>query len=177
MALGTGCVRGAVSVAQPTALERQLLGDYEELDADLIQASSTRGAPGGAPPSFDMIKAQALQQRAIQRFNEDDLLELKTGGCIAETLQATVVGRACKRTEQEASAKKRAIRVVEEENRARRAILAWAAGELARSQGRAGATAEELAEIRKTYQKLIYEAALPGQLVERTPGKFEEVKR
>src|SRR5688572_5407356 len=93
LAFGSGCVRVAGSVAKPTALERQLLGEYEKLDEELVHSSSVRGDLALGATSFDLLKAQAVEQRGIQRFNEDDLLELKNERCIAESLQATIVSR------------------------------------------------------------------------------------
>src|SRR5215471_11790056 len=90
--LGSACtIRVAGSVAKPTALERQLLGDYEELDKDLLHASSVRGELQPNAGTYEAVKAEALEQRAVQRFNEDDLSELKKERCIAETLDATIV--------------------------------------------------------------------------------------
>jgi hypothetical protein len=170
-------IKVAGSVAKPTALERQLLGDYEELDEDLAHASSMRGDLSPGASGYEAIKAEALHQRAMQRFNEDDLVELKKEQCIAERLDATVVKRPCALADKDPGTQKRLSRVVDEENRARAAILTWAAHELARSQGRAVPKAEELVEIRKTYQRLLLEAAAPGELHEISPGVFKETAK
>src|SRR5205823_8158392 len=167
----------AGSVARPTAIERQLLGDYEELDKELAHASSVRGDIAPNAGTFEAIKAEALEQRGIQRFNEDDLAELKKARCIAESLDATVVKRACSLADKDPSAPRRIARVIDEENRARKAILTWAAHELARSQGRSVPDPQELAEMRKTYQRLLAEAAPAGELREVSPGIFKEVTR
>lgn len=167
-----GCIRVAGSVAQPTALERQLLGDYERLDDELVHASSVRGGAGSPPTSYEGVKAEAIEHRAIQRFNEDDLAELKGAGCIAERLDATVVDRPCALAEPDDGVRRRVARVVKEENRARGAIVLWAAHELARRAGRAAPTAAEVDEVRRTYQRLLLEAARPDQLREVAPGDF-----
>src|SRR5690349_19216096 len=116
-----GCIRVAASVAKPTALERQLLGEYERLDDELVWASSVRAA-GDLARSFDALKAEAIEQRALQRFNEDDLVELKSVKCIAEALDASVVVRPCELARVDAAAERRIQRVVREENKARGAI-------------------------------------------------------
>jgi hypothetical protein len=175
--LSACAIKVAGSVAKPTALEHQLLGDYEELDEALAHASSVRGDLGPNASSYEMIKAEALEQRAVQRYNEDDLLELKRARCIAERLDATIVKRSCALVAKDPSADRRITRLVEEENRARKAVLTWAAHELARSQGRALPTDEDLAELKKTYQRLLAEAALPGDVHEVSPGVFKEVSR
>jgi hypothetical protein len=170
-------IRVAGSVSKPTALERQLLGDYDELDKELLLASSIRGELQPAAGTYEAIKAEALEQRAVQRFNEDDLAELKRERCIAETLEATIVARPCPLTDKDSSASRRIVRVVGEENRARKAILTWAAHELARGQGRSLPDPSELTEVRKTYQRLLVEAAKPGELHEVSPGVFREANR
>lgn len=170
-----GCIRVAASVGKPTALERQLLGEYERLDNELVWASSVRGSTDPAAPSFDLLKAQAIEQRGIQRFNEDDLEELKGAKCIAERMDATIVERPCPLVQKDESAPRRLVRVVREENKARSAILLWAAYELARKDGRAAPGKKELDELRTTYGRLLREAAQPGQLAEVAPGQFKEV--
>lgn len=172
-----GCISVAGSVARPTALELQLLGEYERLDEELVHASSVRGDLAAGAGSFEMLKAEALEQRAIQRFNEDDLLELKGARCIAEALDASVVARPCSLIERDDAAARRVARVVREENRARSAILLWAAYELARKQGRGAPDPSEIGELRKLYQRLLFEAAQTGHIGEVAPGQFRELAR
>src|SRR5206468_4075133 len=100
---------------------------------------------------YEAIKAEALEQRGVQHFNEDDLSELKKERCIAETLEAAIVARPCALTDKDPSALRRIQRVVNEENRARRAVLAWAAYEIARGEGRTAPDSKGLAEVRRTY--------------------------
>jgi len=168
----SACIQAAVSAGQPTALERQLLGAYEELDEDLVHASSVRerGLPGAGP--LEALKQEALQARAVQRFNEGDLLELKTAGCVAETFAAEVAVHPCPGVERDPAMARRRARVIEEENRARATLMRWAAHEVARKEGRAVPTARELAEVRGAYRRLVEEAAQPGQLMEVSPGRF-----
>src|SRR5689334_6362862 len=114
LAGATGCIRVAGSVAQPTALERQLLGEYARLDDELVWASSVRGGAGDGR-SYEVLRANALEARSMQRFNEDGLLELKNQKCLAEKLDAHVVARTCSLLEKDESAKRRLERVVREE--------------------------------------------------------------
>lgn len=172
-----GCVRIAASVAHPTALERQLLGEYDRLDEELVWASSVRGPRSDAVVGFETLRAEAIEQRAIQRYNEDDLEELKNARCIAESLDAHVVVRTCARVEKDEATRRLITRVVREENTARDAILLFAAHEIARRGGRVAPAPAELAELQKTYARLLREAAKPGQLAEQGPGDFREIAR
>ncbi|MBI2374878.1 MAG: hypothetical protein HYV07_12850 [Deltaproteobacteria bacterium] len=164
----------SLSVATPTALERQLLGEYEELDRELVLASSVRGSP--APGGLEDAKLKAIRARALQRFNGDDLAELEARGCIAEGAKGQVVERPCAEVDDEVVRRRRA-RVVAEENQARTDILSWSAFAAARSAGRAAATEQDLLELRLTYARLLRESAAPGVLFEAAPGHFEPVSR
>lgn len=170
--LPAGCVRVAATAAQPTALERQLLGAYEELDRELIYTSSIRGS-GSSPPGASIMKAEAVRARAIQRFNRDDLLDLFAGACIAEGREGDVVLRPCPEVDRSAEAMRRRRRVVREENAARRAIVAWAAYALARREGRPEPTREELLAVKTAYARLLQDTLPPGALREVGPGRFE----
>ncbi len=165
-----GCITAAGTVAQPTALELQLLGAYEDLDKSLVHASSVRAR--GVERSFESLKARAVQMRALQRFNGDDVQELKSAGCLAETLRASLKGRACSDAQQDGAIQRRIARIVREENAAREAILTWAAYVLARQQGLARPSQAQLLELQGAYQRLLAEAARPGHWLETSPGRF-----
>ena len=174
--LGSGCVTIGTSVATPTALERQLLGVYEELDEDLRHAASVRG-DGAGTPSFAGMRAKAVEGRALQRFNEDDVAELKAAGCLAETLQGRIVDRPCEVAgETGESLQRRLTRVVTDENRARDAIVSWAAHVQAREAGQPAPTADGVRNLWWTYARLLKEAAAPGHVLEVEPGVFRAVQ-
>ncbi|MFO0723135.1 MAG: hypothetical protein U1E65_05070 [Myxococcota bacterium] len=166
----TGCVSVVTSAAGPTALERQLLGAYDELDRDLVLAASVRGGAALTPGSPEALHAAAVEGRALMRFDEDDVLELKQLGCLGESLEALLVAQPCA---QQGAQEKRLARVIRDENQAREAVLAWAAHLLARELGRDAPTMAELAEMRAAYRRLLLETAAPGQLFEVTPNRYQ----
>lgn len=167
-----GCIRAVGAVAKPTAIELQLLGAYEELDTDLAHASSLR-ASGRLSSSFEKLRAEAIEARSIQRFNEDDVIELKNAGCLAEGRDARLIPRKCPLLNEDPAARRRQSRVTQEENQARAAILTWAAHEVARRDGRPAPSAKDVEEIRQAYQRLLFETADPGHLIETDKGRFE----
>lgn len=171
----SGCFSVVTSAAGPTALERQLLGAYDDLDRELVLAASVRGEAAFAAGSPEALRAAAVEGRALMRFNEDDLAELKGLGCVAETLRAEITERSCAGASEEIL--RRRARVIRDENQARRAVLAWAAYLRARELGREAPTAAELEELLAAYRRLLFETAQPGQLFESTPGKFEPISR
>ena len=169
------CVTVAQNAARPTALEHQLLGAYEELDEDLVRASSVRGDGASGPARLGVVRAQALEQRAVQQFLADDLAEFAAARCIAEALDATVVARPCPLVATDATIRTRRDRVVASESRARNILIWWAAHELAHKAGRSTPTGEELRDVAGAYRRLLRAALTPGHLVEVTPGHFEGV--
>ena len=176
-----GCsIKAAGSVAQPTALELQLLGAYRKLDDDLIRASSIRAAGPITAATQDALADQALEARAMQRFNQDDVAELKAAGCLAETLTAELVARPCalvNDSPSEGATARRRERVIAQENGARRNLLAWAATTLAIEAGADQVSAANRREVRSAYARLLRQTARPGDWVEVTPGEFRAVER
>lgn len=171
-----GCISAAVSTAQPTAVELQLLGVYEELDKDLVHVASMRGAALGARGA-DNLSDRALQARAVQSFNEDDVLAFKVAGCVAEKLDGRLVEHPCDFQADDPAWKRRRRRVVKEENEARASIAAWVAYQLNRQQGRPvleGASWDRaLQRVMLVLARLLREGARPGHLIETRPGHFE----
>lgn len=176
-AIAPGCIQAAVSAGQPTAIERQLLGAYEDLDEDLAMASSVRARDLDEARPQQSLRALALRARGLQRFNEDDVLELKAAGCLVERLDAELGAQPCALVQGDPSVARRRERVVDEENRARRVLVRWAAHEVARQEGRASPRPEELTEVRAAYRRLLRETAEPGHLVEVEPGVVRPVER
>lgn len=173
---GAGCALSiSTNAATPTAVERQMLGAYEELDRELVMAASVRGDVRAEPTDWESVRALALEGRALMRFNEDDLRELKAAGCLAETLSGEVIARPCAAATAEVAP--RIGRVVEQENRARRAVVTFAAHAAAREAGRTRVAPEEVTALWQAYHRLILQAAAEGELFETAPGEFAPVAR
>jgi hypothetical protein len=171
--LASGCIRAAGSVAEPTAIERQLLGAYQRLDRELVWVSSVRGDAAPAPENeaLDEADARALRMRLLQRFNEDDLEQLQDWGCAAEGADARVLAVDCERVDDPTWTRIRA-RVLREENEARAVIIEWAAAVVARKAGRSSADAQGRAEMRAAYRELRRRAAEPDHLIEMDSGEL-----
>ncbi len=172
----TGCIQAALSAGQPTAMERQLLGAYEELDEELVLVSSVRGGDGLGQVSNQSLRYLALRARSLQRFNADDVLELKGAGCLYESLGVELVATQCELLASDPAVGRRRGRVIDEENRARAILIRWAAREVAHRQGRAVPSSQELSEVRAAYLRLLEETAVPGHLVETKPGEIQPVR-
>lgn len=171
------CVSVGGTVATPTALENQLLGVYQDLDDDLVYASSVRGGKTSPPSKLDDLRTRVMNARSLQLFNEDELSELKDARCVAETLGARVIPYSCElENGDDASFEKRRIRLLRDENAARQLILEWAAFTVAQKRGRQSIDIEELAKMRRTYFKLLREVAQPKHLFELEKGVFVGAK-
>lgn len=163
----SACVRVVGSVAQPTAIERQLLGAYQELDDALVLTSSARGpGPAGGPD----LDRQALRQRLLQRFNEDDVEQLKSWGCLGEGRDGRLRELECDEVVQDPTWNRVRGRVVAEENQAREIILRWAAAQVAEARGMDAPTERLEQELRDAYVSLLREASGPGDLVQGEDG-------
>ena len=171
-----GCsIKAAGSVAQPTALELQLLGAYRKLDDDLVRSGSVRAAGPLSRAARDALAAAAIDARAMQRFNQDDVAELKAAQCVAEGLDARLRRRRCPLAADDPTVARRLDRVVTQENEAREALLAWAAATLALDAGEARIGPEVRGEVRAAYVRLLRQAANKGHVFEVAPGEFQPV--
>lgn len=77
-----------VFVGEQTALERQVLGTYEEIGRDLTTFSSVRAVdPDGniiVPPPMTGSQAEVMRALNNRRYNRDDLDVLLTAGVVRE---------------------------------------------------------------------------------------------
>lgn len=171
-AMSSACtIRAAGSVAQPTALERQMTGAYRELDPDLVMLASFRD-DAGVTPAWTTAEKQLFRHRVQQKFNADDLAMLKDAGCVVEGADARLKARACPALSSPATALLRQ-RVLQEENEAREALIAFAAERRAAEAGRVRAEARDRREVRRAYRALLFAAGTSGQWFESDTGAIE----
>ncbi len=168
------CVSGAVSVAQPTAVERQLIGVYRQLDDELVRQASFRGQQNQPQDSLSLRRALALEQRAIQRFNEDDLQSLRQEGCVVENYQALIEARDCAVTQDEPVWARRRQRIIADENRARKTIMDWAAYRTAIEKGLPIPSATLKADIVAAYRALLRSTLQEGEWYEDSSGQQKQ---
>lgn len=70
-----------------TALEKEVLGTYREIEQDTWMVASTRSAGSGQGQKISPEKKQVLEAKRRQKFNQDDVLEMKKDGVIGENNQ------------------------------------------------------------------------------------------
>ena len=164
---GAGCISvTAISIGQKTSLEQQLMGSFEPLTEEEALATSVRADAGLAPYSEGEKKMLALRARQRQLFNQDDLLELKTAGCLAESRNGDVLVRSCSAPTPTLEARARAI--VAEENEDRRRIVDWV-WFLHREDP--GVSRDQIAAL---YRRLIADKARAGDWLQDDQGRWQQ---
>jgi uncharacterized protein YdbL (DUF1318 family) len=174
-----GCVSAKINVVdERTALENQILGQYEELDRELLLVASVRAAPtpasatptgevaGPGLPAISRLRDEALRARQTQQFNRDDLDELKGKGCLGEGGDGLLAPRDCEAAGGPAVAE-RIARLVETENQARRSILRYV---LASSPD---LTEQDLPKLTAAWSRLAREQARPGEWIQDPAGEWK----
>jgi hypothetical protein len=109
---------------EKTVIERQIVGDYMELEKDAWTVSSVRtsaakkntsGRMSGDPELFKYIK--------VREFHYDKIKEYKGEGALGEANTGYIQYMEIKKYESSPAEKKILLTVIEEENRARREIF------------------------------------------------------
>ena len=67
-----------------TALEKEVLGTYREIEQDSWMVASTRSSTAGKSQTISPEKKKVLDAKRRQKSNQDDILEFKTAGWIGE---------------------------------------------------------------------------------------------
>lgn len=70
-----------------TALENEVLGTYREIEQDTWMVASTRSSGTGKGQTLSPEKKLVLDAKRRQKFNQDDVMEMKTAKLIGENNQ------------------------------------------------------------------------------------------
>lgn len=156
-------------VGEKTALEKQVLGTYESIGADLSTYASVRGVnPDGSikpPPEMTDSQAAVLQAMNNRQYNRDDLNALLLGGVVGEGNDGLLLR--FEGTEAPAGLSPALVdRIFEEENRDRATIIE----RLLRTTP--GATPENRAEVAWIFATLNQELAPKGSRVQSLAGEW-----
>jgi len=161
----SGCFTPQIQVVdERTALENQILGQYERLDDDLQLWASVR-SPAAASSGMHQLRRQALQARRVEIFFQDDVEEFKRLGCLGEGRDALLARRPCS-VDKERTRVAWLERTLEEVNKARLAIFAYV---LAASP-QLGAGDEE--QLRRVFVELRRRQAVTGDWLQLDDGSW-----
>ncbi len=167
------CVSAQISVVdERTALENQILGSYEELDRDLRLLASVRAVDldGKVKPARQLsdIRAQAIAARQVHQFNRDDVDELKSAGCLGESLTGKLVGRPCPTAGKDPKIVTRIDRLLQSENQARETILLFVV------TTSPDLTQGDLPGLRKAYAEMQRSQAKAGEWIQTESGSWTQ---
>lgn len=119
---------------EKTVIERQIVGDYRELERDAWIVSSVKtDVARSRGPAVVMGGDEALLRAVkIREFNDDKIRAYKNDGAVGEANSGMIVYMPQKKYESDAALKSALLKVLEDENAARKTIFE-------RSVARAGA--------------------------------------
>jgi hypothetical protein len=160
--IGAGCISiSATTVDRKTALERQFIGEFEDLSDDLQTTASARAAAGDMGDDGDDPYWRALQARRLQIFYGDDLANAEAAGCIGERNDGRVEKRACANA---AGSQPSLDRLVHIENAAREGLVAYA---VARQN-----EVEDKSAMWRAYHRVVAAHVKKGTWVQDEGGKW-----
>lgn len=110
---------------EKTALERQVIGTYEEIESDSYLLASTRSAPGAKEkaPVMSIEKKKVIQAIKNSKFNKDDIDEFKRLSIVGENNRGFLEIIHPEKTAQDVALAKRVQEIVAEENHDREIIM------------------------------------------------------
>ena len=134
VSLYTGCssVPSCITVVPPTinltgektVIERQIIGDYRELEEDAWSISSVKTTTGRSASQGQISgDPEIVKAVKIRDYISDKVMAYKKEGAIGESATGYVVYRETKKYESSADFKKALMLVIEDENSARKTIF------------------------------------------------------
>lgn len=181
----TGCTLAGVKVemlSERTALENQVLGAYNSLDAQMLLTASVRGVDTtGAitrPPAHSREFADTISAMQTLDFHNDDLERFKAMGWVGENNQGLVEVLGVDRAAVPDALKEFAARysdaefafVVSKINAARENIMARVI------HMNENLTDADLPEVRKIFAKFHAENSRPGEKIQDPDGTWRTKK-
>jgi uncharacterized protein YdbL (DUF1318 family) len=181
-ALGLGgCTLAQVKVdvvSERTALENQVLGTYNALDAEMLLVASVRGVDSAGrikePPPRSGDAQDAVQAMQVLAFHDDDLQAFKRLGWVGENADGLLTAFPLVKEGVPAELRDFARRygeaefqsVVADANRAREVVMRRVIAL------NADLTAGDLPRVRRVFGKLNAETALPGERIQLQDGTW-----
>ncbi len=128
----TGCA-SCITVVPPTiaitgektAIERQIVGEYREIEPDAWVVSSVKSPVQGARSGIAGAAGddEFMAAHRIREYNRERIRRYKDGEALGENNEGLLVYRGVARYERDREAKKTLMAVLENENRARGVII------------------------------------------------------
>ncbi|MFC1569766.1 DUF1318 domain-containing protein [bacterium] len=106
-----------------TALEKEVLGTYRQIEEDTWMVASTRSDGKVKDQKVSPEKKQVLDAMQDQKFNKDDIEEFKRKGYVGESNEGLLSIRDHAELQSDISKSKFVKKIVNEENSAREVIM------------------------------------------------------
>ncbi len=122
----SGCSIKAPEVrvtGEKTALEREVLGAYHQMEEDTWMIASTRAAKGEDKVKISPEKRRVLQALQEQKFNKDDIDEFKQEGYVGENNEGFLEIRLSDALSQNTDLMGLVKEIIQEENHDRETIM------------------------------------------------------
>jgi uncharacterized protein YdbL (DUF1318 family) len=165
----SGCAFEFEVTSQRTALERQILGSYQEIEEDLVLTSSVRALDENGQKkevSVSLLQQEALRAKQNQDFNRDDIDELKNQAILGESYNGYLAMVPESPAEPTAQQRHLAKILIREENSNRDIIWRRII------QINEELTPEDLPSVRQTYRQKIYEESPEHHWFEGPKGQW-----
>jgi hypothetical protein len=126
LSLLAGCAIRAPEVhvtGEKTALEREVVGTYHEMEEDTWMIASTRSTKGEGDVKISPEKQKVFEALREQKFNKDDIEEFKKKGYIGEDNRGLIQIRPSTELESDTQTMNLIQIIISEENRDRGIIM------------------------------------------------------
>jgi uncharacterized protein YdbL (DUF1318 family) len=108
---------------EKTALEKEVIGTYSQMEEDTWMVASTRSAKGQNEVNISPEKQRVLEAMQQQKFNKDDVSEFKQKGYVGENNRGLLEIRSMEGLENDSDDAKLIQEIVLEENADRKIIM------------------------------------------------------
>jgi uncharacterized protein YdbL (DUF1318 family) len=108
---------------EKTALEKEVIGTYEQMEEDTWMIASTRAAAGEGDVKISPEKQKVLEALKSQKYNKDDVMEFKRKGFVGENKEGFLEVRDHDQLASDPALDKLVKDIVAEENKDRKVIM------------------------------------------------------
>ena len=108
---------------EKTALEKEVLGTYHEMEEDTWMIASSRAVKGEGKVKISPEKRKVLEALQEQKFNKDDIDEFKKKGYVGENNEGFLEIRSVESLSQNQETMNMVTEIVQEENKDREIIM------------------------------------------------------
>ena len=158
---------------EKTVIERQIIGDYMEIEKDAWALSSVRTTAGQGNISGKMAgDPELFKYTKIREFHQEKMKEYKAEGAIGETNRGFVQYMETKKYDLSPAEKKILLTVIDEENTARREIF----GRLIYLSKGSSPEKSEIDAFGRVFAEEQRGLALKGEWIQQNSGTWERKK-